>query len=237
MGPDDQPPVPHQPGHLRRGGGRGGDLRLPLRAVRRDGHAHRPRPAVPGHCRQRGGPLCRRAGQGERVRLRDVRHAVRLLGGERGDRRLAHHPRHDPRRVPPRVRRRRGGRLFHRRTDHAPRAGRRRLPDGGVPQRPLPDHHCRRGGAGLHALLRRVHAGALRGQALRLARTDRRGDAEAAPVAQAALAHAAPPHPADQHPGVGPHALPGGLHRHFLLRDRRAHHAHQRQPCCTRCWP
>ena len=38
-----QPPVPHQPGHLRRGGGRGGDLRLPLRAVRRDGHAHRPR--------------------------------------------------------------------------------------------------------------------------------------------------------------------------------------------------
>jgi TRAP-type uncharacterized transport system fused permease subunit len=32
-------------------------------------------------------------------------------------------------------------------------------------------------GAGLHALLRRVHAGALRGQALRPARPDRRRDA------------------------------------------------------------
>ena len=45
-------------------------------------------------------PLRRRAGQGERVRLGDVRHAVGLVGGQRGDRRLADHPRDDPRRLP-----------------------------------------------------------------------------------------------------------------------------------------
>ena len=54
--------------------------------------------------------LRRRAGQGERVRLGDVRHAVGLVGGQRGDGRLADHPRDDPRRLQARVRRRGRGR-------------------------------------------------------------------------------------------------------------------------------
>jgi hypothetical protein len=35
-----------------------------------------------------------------------------------------------------------------------------------------------------------------------------------------ALAHADPAGAADRHPGQRPHALPGGLHRHQLLRHR-----------------
>jgi hypothetical protein len=69
----------------------------------------------------------------------------------------------------------------HRRADHAAGAGRGGLPDDRVPVGALPDHHRRGRGAGLHALLRRLHAGALRGQALRPARPDRGRDAQAAP--------------------------------------------------------
>ena len=29
---------------------------------------------------------------------------------------------------------------------------------------------------------------------------------------------------ADRHPGQRPHAVPGGVHRHHVVRDRRAHH-------------
>ena len=47
----------------------------------------------------------------------------------------------------------------------------------------VPDDHRRGDRAGVHALLRRLHAGALRGQALRPARPDRGRDAEAARVA------------------------------------------------------
>jgi hypothetical protein len=54
--------------------------------------------------------LCRRAGQGQRVRLGDVRHAVGQLGGQCGDGGLAHHPGDDPRGLQARVRRRGGSR-------------------------------------------------------------------------------------------------------------------------------
>ena len=71
----------------------------------------------------------------ERVRLGDVRHAVGLVGGQRGDGRLAHHPRDDPRRLQARVRRRGRGRVVHRRADHAAGARRGGVPDDRVPRR------------------------------------------------------------------------------------------------------
>ena len=141
--PAGQPPVPHQPGHLRRGGRRGGDLRLPLRAVRRAGHAHRPGAAVPGRGLVHRRALRRRAGQGQRVRLGDVRHAVGQLGGQCGDGGLADHPGDDPRGLQARVRRRGGSRQLHRRADHAAGAGRGGLPDDRVPVGAVPDDHHR----------------------------------------------------------------------------------------------
>ncbi len=84
-----QPPVPDEPGHLRHRRRRGRDLRVPLRALRRARDPHRPGPAVPRHRRLGCRPLRRRSGQGVGVRFGDVRHAVRLVGGQRGDRRFA----------------------------------------------------------------------------------------------------------------------------------------------------
>ena len=231
LGPAGQPPVPHQPGHLRHRGRRGRDLCLSLRAVRRAGHAHRPGAIVPRHRVDDRRPLRRRAGQGERVRLGDVRHAVRLVGGQRGHCGFAHHSRDDPRRLSARVRRRGGSGGVHRRPDHAAGARRGGVPDDRVPRRPVPDHHRGRGGAGVHALLRRVHAGALRGQALRAARSHRRRDAQAARVAAPALADIDSVGAADRHPGQRPHAVPGCVHRHHVVRHRRAHHRRRPRGC------
>ena len=80
------------------------------------------------------------------------------------DGRLAHHPDDDPHRLSAPFRGRRRIDRCDRRPDHAADHGRRRLPDGRVPRRLLPDHHPRRDRAGLHAFLRRVLPGALRGQ-------------------------------------------------------------------------
>jgi hypothetical protein len=55
--------------------------------------------------------LCRRSGQGQRVRLGHVRHAVGQLGGQCGHRGLADHPRDDPRGLQARVCRRGGSGL------------------------------------------------------------------------------------------------------------------------------
>ena len=49
-----------------------------------------------------------------------------------------------------------GSDRLDRRADHAADHGRRRLPDGRVPERALPDDHRRRDRAGLHAFLRRA---------------------------------------------------------------------------------
>ena len=75
----------------------------------------------------------------------------------------------------------RGGRRIgglDRRADHAADHGRRRLPDGRVPQRLLSDDNPGGDRAGVHAFLRRVHAGPSRGQACRAERASGRGDAE-----------------------------------------------------------
>ena len=64
-----------------------------------------------------------------------------------------------------------------RRADHAADHGRRGLPDDRVPEPALHDDHPRRDRAGLHAFLRRLHAGAFRGEAQRPARPSARGDA------------------------------------------------------------
>ena len=108
----------------------------------------------------------------------------RLLGGQRGDRRLAHHPRDDPRRLQARVRRRRwkppsstGGQIT------PPVLGAAAFLMVEFLNVSYQTIIAAAVGAGLHALLRRLHAGALRGQALRPARPDRRRDAEAARVA------------------------------------------------------
>ena len=68
------PPVQGHRGHLRHPGRRGRHLRLPLRAVRHHGAAHRAGAAVrqPRHHRRRA--LCRRAGQGQRGVVGPVRH-------------------------------------------------------------------------------------------------------------------------------------------------------------------
>ena len=225
----DQPPVPHQPGHLRRGGRGCGDLRLSLRAVWRHGHPHRPGPAVSGHRDKHRRPLCRRPGQGQRVRLGHVRHAERLLGGQRRDGWLADHPGHDQGRLPAPLRGGGGGRIEHRGPDHAAGAGRCRLPDDRVPERALPDdHHCL-DLPGLHALLRRLHAGAFRGQALRPAWPSPRRNAAPQGISEDALAHADSPVPADRHHRQRTHTLHGRLRGHQFLRHRGHDHQDPRQ--------
>ncbi len=93
---DRQSPLSHQPGHLRHRAGRGRDLCVPLRAVRRAGHAHRPRADVHRPRVLRRGQLCRRPGEGLDLRLGPVRHDLRLLDRQHGDGRLADHPGDDP---------------------------------------------------------------------------------------------------------------------------------------------
>ena len=91
-----QPPVHDEPGHLRHRGRRGGDVRVPLRAVRRARHAHRPGAALHRHRVVDRRALRRRAREGQRLRVGALRHAVGLVGRQRGDGRLADHPRDDP---------------------------------------------------------------------------------------------------------------------------------------------
>ena len=64
-----QPPLSHEPGHLRHRARRGGDLRLPLRAVRRAGDARRARPLLHRSRDRADRPLLRRARQGLDLRL------------------------------------------------------------------------------------------------------------------------------------------------------------------------
>ena len=159
-----QPPLSHEPGHLRHRARRGGDLRLPLRAVRRAGDARRARPLL--HRSRHGAdrPLLRRPGQGLDLRLG-------LFGMISGSS-IANTVTVGSLTIPAMIRigyrapfrRRRRGRGRDRRADHAADHGRRRLPDGRVPRRALPDDHPRGDRAGVHAFLRRVLPDPLRGQ-------------------------------------------------------------------------
>jgi hypothetical protein len=127
--PGGQPDDAGGRGDLRHAAGRGGDLHLRLRPLRRlprgdrGGQVlHRPR-----LCRH--GPPARRAGQGGGHRL--GRHGLDLGLGhrQRGHHRRLHHPADEEAGLPPRAGRRDRGRGLHRRADHAAADGRGRVPD------------------------------------------------------------------------------------------------------------
>ena len=180
-----QPPLPDEPGHLWHRSGSCCHLRLPLRALRRARDPGRARQAVHRSRHLRCRALCGRPGQGLDLRLGPVRHDLGLVHRQHGDGRLADHPGDDPRRLSAPFRGGRGIGGLDRRADHAADHGRRSLPDGRVPQRLLSDGDPGGDRAGLHALLRRVHAGPSRGQARRAEGASRRGDCPMPPRSSA----------------------------------------------------
>ena len=162
-----QPSLSHEPGHLRHRARRRGDLRLPLRAVRRSGDARRARPLLHRSRDRADRPLLRRARQGLDLRLGHVRHDLGLVDRQHRHGRLAHHSGDDPHRLCAAFRRRGRGRRRDRRADHAADHGRGRVPDGRVSRGSLPDDHRRGDRAGVHAFLRRVLPDPLRGEEAR----------------------------------------------------------------------
>ena len=227
-----QPPLHDEPGHLRDRGRRRRDLRVPFRAVRRARHAHRLGPALHRHRLGDRRPLRRRPGEGQRLRLGALRHAVGLVGRQCRDGRIADDPRDDPPRLSAPLRGRRRSGIVDRRPDHAADHGRGGVPDDRVPEPAVPDDHHRGDRARVHALLRRVHAGAFRGEAHRPARPHAGGAARRRQAARRQLADADParaPHRDHRH---GLDTLPRGVHRHLVGDARRLlHHARaERRP-------
>ena len=134
--------------------------------------------------------------------------------------RLADHPGDDPHRLPAALRRRGGGRVLHRRADHAAGHGRGRLPDDRV-SRGAADHDPDGGaGARVHALLRRADAGPHGGQASRAARADEGGAAGHLEGVPRELDDGHPARGSGGDPAVGAHALLRRLLGHHRLHRR-----------------
>ncbi len=224
-----QPPLSHEPGHLRHRARRRRDLRLPLRAVRRSGDARRARSLLyrSGHRPDR--PLLRRTREGLDLRVGPVRHDLGLVDREHRHGRLAHHPGDDPRRLCAALCRRRRGGGRNRRTDHAADHGRGRVPDGRVSRRPLSDDH--RGGdrAGVHAFLRRILPDSLRGQEVRPARPAALGTAGRARGHSPRLADGHAARRAAACPVLRLHALSRGVLGHHGLHRPRPHQSQPRR--------
>ncbi len=167
------------------------------------------------------GPLRGRTGQGVGIRVGDLRHAVGVVGGQCGDRRVADDSRDDSPGLPAALRRRRRGRVVDGRADHAADHGRRGIPDDRVPEPAVFDDHRRGDRAGVHALLRRVHAGAFRGEEQRPARPYPGRAAGPAQGAEGELAHAHPAGPPRDDHRAGQHAVSRRVHRHLVVHPGR----------------
>ena len=221
-----QPPVPHEPGHLRHRGRRRRNLRLPLRAVRRAGHrasawasssstSRRRSPAVTPADRRR----CRVFASAMFGMLSGSSVANAVTVGSLTIPAMIRlgYPRHFA-----------GG------VEAASSTGGQITPPimGAAAflmieflNVPYSDHHHRRDRAGVHALLRRVHAGALRGQAQGPARPHRRRSCRiCAQTLAANWPTLIPLRPADRHHRQRQHAVPRRVHRHQLCIARRPLH-------------
>ena len=170
-----QPPLPDEPGHLRHRGRRGRDLRVPLRAVRRARHAHRPRPALHRH------RVVDRRAATPAVRRRCRVFASALFGMLSGSS-VANAVTVGSLTIPAMIRL---GypRHFAGGVEAASSTGGQITPPimGAAAflmieflNLPYSDDHHRGDRAGVHALLRRVHAGAFRGEAQRACAASRR---------------------------------------------------------------
>ena len=155
-------------------------------------HRHRRRHRRLGRRRTRQGGRDHERPGGDR--LRELRRQHRRIG-------QLHHPDDEEARVPAGIRRCGRSRRLDGRSDHAPRHGRRGLPDGRIHQHPLHRNRQGRRHSGLSLFFRHLHRGPLRGQTVRP-----QGD-EPRPVAQihGGPAEAGPPLP----PAGRDHLRPG----------------------------
>ena len=158
-------------GHLRHRGRRGGDVRVPLRAVRRARADDGPRAAVHGARDHRRRTLLRRAREGVRGVVGTVRHDFRIGRRQRRDHRLADDSADEEIRILAALRRRSRGVGVVRRTGDAAGDGRVRVRDGGAPGRAVQGARDHRHRAGAVPLFRDPADGPLRVEAPASARS------------------------------------------------------------------
>ncbi len=216
-----QSPLPHRPGNLWHRARRRGDVRLPLRAVRRAGHAHWPRPPVHRSRHGCGRTVLGRARKGLDLCIGLVRDDLRLIDRQHRDGGLAHHSDDDPHRLSATLCGRRRVDGGNGRPDHAADHGRGSLSDGRVSEPAVSNDHHRGHRAGLHALLRRLLPGPLRGAQARDERHPAKRAAERKGSDPRGLAdRGAADRPAGRSV-LGLHALPRRvLGHHGVHRDR-----------------